>query len=92
MTTQPTRPEDVLEENQDYKVIKGVKVRKGTIAATIQNIALLDASDQEQRAELLEAIEQNAPALVVLDVHRYFQCRNAEVEAILERAAKNFTH
>ena len=89
MNKQPIQPGDVLEDEEDYKIIQGVKVRKGTIAAVIQNIALLDSVSPEQRNTLLDAIKASAPALVVLGVHRYFACRNEEVETILSNVAKD---
>lgn len=88
MDERPVKPQDILEDDKDYKTIRGVRVRKGTIAATIQNIAKLETANSEQRSVILEAIKENAPALVVLDVHQYFECRNKEVEAILANAAK----
>ncbi|WP_062260331.1 hypothetical protein [Endozoicomonas arenosclerae] len=89
MSNIPIRPEDILSDKQDYKIIKGVKVRKGTIAAAIHNISLLDSVSPEQRDIIIEVIRESATALVALDVHRYFACRNEEVEAILSQAAED---
>ncbi|WP_444891184.1 hypothetical protein [Microbulbifer sp. DLAB2-AA] len=87
MGERPVKAQDLLKDDEDYKTIKGVRVRKGTIAATIKNIAKLESANSEQRAAILDAIKENAPALVALDVHRYFECRNKEVERILVKAA-----
>lgn len=88
MGNRPIQPEDILEEGADYKTIRGVTVRKGTIAAAVQNIAALEHADDQEREALLRTLKQLAPALVVLDLHRYFECRNAEAEAILADAAR----
>ncbi|MEM9256724.1 MAG: hypothetical protein AAGA91_14855 [Pseudomonadota bacterium] len=88
MSEGPVHPEDILEEGANYKTIRGVRVRKGTIAAAVQNIAALERTSGEQREAVLDTLRQLAPALVVLDVHRYFACRNAEAEAILADAAR----
>ena len=87
MAGQGTRPEDVLPDGQDFTTIRGVRVRKGTIFAALKNIDLLQSGTPEQRAEALKTLRDLAPALVVLDLHRHFQCRDPEVERLLEEAA-----
>ena len=37
------RPEDMLEDEQDVRIINGVQVRKGTLGAFIANARRLDA-------------------------------------------------
>ena len=88
MSKEPTRPEDILKDNEDFTVVQGVRIRKGTIAATLENIAILETGDTEQRDTALMAIREYAPALVALGVHRYFSCHNQEVENILVETAE----
>lgn len=87
MTGSAVRPEDVLPDDEDFQTIRGVRVRKGTIFAALQNIDRLDSDDPEARAAALEALRELAPALVVLDLHRHFQCRNPDVEQLIAEAA-----
>lgn len=91
MNDGPVNAQDILEDNEDYKTIKGVRVRKGTIAAAIKNIAMLETASSDQRTTILDAIKESAPALVALEVHKYFECRNKEVEEILAHAAKHLS-
>jgi len=85
---QPTRPEDILPDGEDFKTIRGVRVRKGTIAAAMSNMEVLANGSEEERHKARAVIEELAPALVVLGVHRHFQCRNPEVESILATSAR----
>ncbi|MEM6581625.1 MAG: hypothetical protein AAF699_10155 [Pseudomonadota bacterium] len=91
MDERPVSAQDILKDGEDFKTIKGVRVRKGTIAAAIRNIARLENASSEQRSAILDAIKESAPALVALDVHQFFECRNEEVEKILAEAAKDLT-
>ena len=84
----PTTPEDVLPDQEDFKTIRGVRVRKGTIAAAMRNMDVLDDGADEEKEAALAMIQELAPGLVVLGVHRHFICRNPAVEAILAKAAK----
>ncbi len=88
MAREPIRPQDVLPDAEDYKTVKGVRIRKGTIAAALRNIELLGSGSKQERQDALAMIESLAPNLVMLGVHKHFQCRNPQVEAILESAAK----
>ena len=90
MTRGPTRPEDLLPDGDDFATIKGVRVRKGSIAASMRNMAVLQSGTPDDKAAALQMIKDLAPGLAALDVHRFFQCRLPEVEAILAEAAEAF--
>ena len=87
MTGKAVRPEDILADHENTKTIRGVTVRKASIAATLRNIELLESGSEADRKAALAMIKELAPGLVVLGMHRHFQCRNPEVEAILAEAA-----
>ena len=90
MTKGPTRPEDVLPDGDDFATVKGVRVRKGTIAAAMRNMAIVESGSADEKAAALATIRELAPGLAALDVHRFFQCRIPKVEAILAEAAEPF--
>ncbi|MCG8546219.1 MAG: hypothetical protein MJE12_18635 [Alphaproteobacteria bacterium] len=87
MTDQPFRPEDVLPDNEDFKTIRGVRVRKGTIFAAMRNMEIVADGTQEEKAAALAMIRELAPGLVALGVHDHFLCRNPEIQAILDETA-----
>ncbi len=67
------QPSDLLPEGQNSKVLNGVDVRKGTVAATIQNVKVLDARMQsnEVHESLAGIIKDQRPlckALWALDI------------------------
>ncbi len=82
------RPEDVLADEASFTTVKGMRVRKGTIAAAMKNMELLESGSAEERSAALAMIEELSTALVVLGVHHHFQARNPEVEAILSATAE----
>ena len=88
MARKAVRPEDVLADGEDFDTLQGIRVRKGTIGAAMRNMELLESGSNDEKSAARAMIEELAPGLVVLGVHRHFQCRNAEVEAILARAAQ----
>lgn len=88
MTFKGVDSQDILPEGQDYKVIRGVTVRKGTIAAAMANMDLLESGSEEEAEAARAKLRELAPALVVLGVHKHFQCRNPELEQLLARTAQ----
>lgn len=79
---------DILPDGQDYKEMRGVKVRKGTIAAAMANMELLTSGSAEEVEAARAKLAELAPALVVLGVHKHFQCRHPEVEELLAKTAR----
>lgn len=82
------RPEDILPDGHDFKIISGIKVRKGTIAAAMKNVELMESGNTKEAEAAKAALIDLAPALVVLGVHKHFICRNSTLEAILTAAAE----
>lgn len=93
MISKGIRPEDVLPENENYALVDGVKIRKGSIAAVMQNCKILSSptASQEEKNRAKETIIELAPALVLLGVHEHMVWKNAEVQKIMEDAAKSRT-
>ncbi len=87
MAEQPFRPEDVLPDDEDFKIIRGVRVRKGTIFAAMRNMEILGHGTEAEKAAALTMIRELAPGLVALGIRDHFVCRNPEVQAILDDAA-----
>jgi len=89
MPDKSVRPEDVLPDDTDFVTFHGVRVRKGTIKAAMDNMEILKSGDPADHAAALAMIRELARGLVALGVHRHFICRNPEAEAILEQAARD---
>ena len=89
---QAIRPEDVLPEEVNFIMVKGVKVRKGTVAAVLANVKILDSdADAEQKKAAVEAIKALAPALVALDFNQYLTFNNPSIQGYIDDAAKKLS-
>ncbi|MCE2992902.1 MAG: hypothetical protein ACK5WS_07370 [Alphaproteobacteria bacterium] len=84
------RPEDVLSDSQNTTVVDGLTVRKGSVAAFLRNIEVLEdkQSSAEQSAAALNIIKELSPAIVAVGLHKHAEFKNKQVEAILVEAEK----
>jgi hypothetical protein len=83
----PVRPEDALPDSESFKIVRGIRVRKGTIFAAMENMRILQTGTEAEKAAAMDVIRELAPGLVALGVHDNFQCRNQEVESLLTAVA-----
>jgi len=80
------RPEDILPDEVNSTNIEGVNVRKGTVAAFLANIAILEdaASTSEDKKEALGMLKELAPAVIAINLHKHVVFKNPQVEKILK--------
>lgn len=85
----PFKPSDILSEDQNYTIVKGLKLRKGTIAAALKNADIIEdpISNEEQIKAAYESIKEAAPGLVVLGLHTHVAWKNPKIQAIIEETA-----
>lgn len=83
----PVRPEDILADEQNITHVDGLALRKGTIAAFLQNALRWSATpaDDSQRTALAEEIVRALPALRALGVFAVFDLRDANLRALVSR-------
>lgn len=84
------RPEDILPNNDNTVILNGTTVRKGTIAATFANaeILLSTSATLEEKVLAKAMIEEFAPHLVALGMHKHVTWKNPEIQMIIERFIK----
>ena len=82
------RPEDVIPDGADHANFSGIALRKGSVAAFLANIDLLEDinSTAEQKADALAAMNELAPTLVAVGLHRHVTFKNADAERVLRAA------
>lgn len=87
---QSMRPEDILPEGVDSVESQGVMVRKGTVAAYIANIAVLenDASTTEEKEKALTVMKELAPSIIAMGLHDFVTFKNFQAEKILNESIK----
>jgi cyclohexanecarboxylate-CoA ligase len=79
------RPEDMLEDGQDVRIISGVPVRKGTLGAFIGNARRLAAypAGSAEYGEIVDQLRLLAPAVRALGLLDVFEPRGEVVRKIL---------
>jgi hypothetical protein len=83
----PMRPEDVLPDHLDYTERDGLILRKGTVAAFLNNAMRWNdpgVSPDEKQA-LAEEIGKSVPALRALGIFDIFEVRDAALRTLLAR-------
>ena len=80
------KPEDVLPDTEDYRVVKGVKVRKGTIAAIFANVSIMEDTKKSltEREEAKEQVKELLPGLVALGIAEHIIFKNQEIQVLAE--------
>ena len=84
--TSITKPEDILPEDVNQANLEGIHIRKGTVAAFLQNAKLWQDPNtaKEEKAKLFEAIKETLPALQLLGMFEVFQFQNKTLRALIE--------
>lgn len=90
MTEKAVRPEDLLPDNQNTVNLDGIIGRKGSIAAFLKNIDLLEnpSSSPEQQTNALAAMKELAPVLIATGLHRHAVFKNPLVQRLLDEEAR----
>lgn len=90
MITKAIRPEDLIADGSDYTQINGMQVRKGTVAAFLANIDLLENpnSSTEVKNQALCALNELAPSIVAVRLHHHVNFKNKVAEEIIQQAAQ----
>ncbi len=83
-------PEDVLSEETNNRDINGVNIRKGTVAAVLANIDILENcnSSSETKRVALQTIQNLVPALIALGLGKHVIWKNQDVQRLIDEALK----
>lgn len=84
--------ENLYPDNVDVAQYKGMSVRKGTMAAIIANIDILEASDSSavEKSLALEQIKKYAPAVIATGLYEKVTWKNQLVQAAMQDAYLHF--
>lgn len=90
MSIKGISPSDILSDSDDYINLNGVSARKGSIAAFLKNIDILES---EESAEAKEAafgmLKELAPVIVATSLHKHAVFKNKIVQDVLDNFSKN---
>lgn len=83
-----TRPENLIADSIDFIEQNGMKIRKGTVAAFLANITLLESSgtSNEEKMQALAVMEELAPGIIAIGLHKHVTFNNAAAAKILALA------
>jgi hypothetical protein len=89
MNTQAIKPDDILADNENFVALNGVEIRKGSIAAFLKNIDLIENinTPDAQKNAALAMLKELAPAMIELGLHKHTTFKNKIVEEILNNHA-----
>lgn len=89
--TDKIKPQDIMPDSVDTIDKAGVTIRKGTMAAVIENAAILTANDatEADKQTALEAIRDLAPALITFGITEHVSWKNPQIQAIFDEVAKS---
>jgi len=87
-TFNSVRPEDVLPDGIDSTSINGKMVRKGSIAAFLANVAILENvnSTEQEKLSAINMMIELAPAVITIGLHKHVVFKNPQIEQILVMA------
>ncbi len=82
------KPEDVLPDGVDYAIINGKNVRKGSIAAFLANIDILENpnTSQDKKQLAISTMKELAPSVIAIGLHKHVNFKNNVAEKILKEA------
>lgn len=82
----PIKPEDILPDNQNHAEIDGIIVRKGSIAAAMANVGIIESlhSTEKEKNEALEVLKALIPGLKKLGLTKFLTWKNHEIQKMFD--------
>lgn len=82
------RPEDILAGGVESTTIRGTQIRKGTVAAFLANVDILEnpSCTEQQKQEAVAMLYELAPAVIAVGLHHHVVFKNSQVEQILRES------
>ena len=90
MNNKAVSPEELISDTANFVIVKGVKVRKGTVGAALANADILvsDTATAEEKQLAKEMLIELSPALAAIEIGRHVTWKNPLIEEIIADAAK----
>lgn len=85
MSIKGISPSDILSDSDDYINLNGVSARKGSIAAFLKNIDILESEESsEAKDAALKMIKELAPVIIAAGLHKHAVFKNKIVQDLLD--------
>lgn len=89
MTHTTNMPENLIPDSANYFEKNGVNIRKGTMAAAVTNIEIIESANSSllEKHEAIENLKLLAPQLNISGINKHFISRNPKIQAIFDKAS-----
>jgi len=89
---QAVLPKDILADGEDSTTMNGRQVRKGTVAAFLANILILEKanSSEEEKNMALNTMKELAPDIIAIGLQQHVVFKNKQVQQILLEADNSY--
>ncbi len=87
------KQEDILSDSENTTNLNGLTIRKGSIAAFLKNIDILEnpKTTEQQMAKVIDAIKELVPAVVAAGLHKHAVFKNRIVQDLLDKFSSGQT-
>lgn len=80
---------DIIPDGADFAQINGMQIRKGSVAAFLANINLLEnSSTTKEKEDALHVLQELAPTIIAIGLQNHVTFKNKQVEELLQQAKK----
>ena len=78
------KPQDILPDNTNFSEIGGMQIRKGSIAAFMANLTIIEhPADYETYQTAVEDISELTPVMEALGVFTHFKLRSEKAVSLI---------
>lgn len=91
MNKRGIKPEDILADNDNFINLNGITARKGSVAAFLKNIDLLEDENisKEEKEGALQMLKELAPTVIATGLCKHASFHNPAVSVILDAAERD---
>lgn len=84
MSDKSIRPEDILPDGVDHTLLNGQQVRKGSVAAFLANIDIIESptTTADQKNAAWQTMHELVPTLIAVGIHKHLKFRNEAIEKL----------
>lgn len=86
------RPEEILADGVDFTIRNGHKLRKGSIAAIVANIQVVEDENslQEEKESSFTILKELSTTWFALEMDKYMNFKNKDIQAMFNDLKKEF--
>ena len=85
------KPEDIIADGIDFTIKNGVKARKGSVAAIVANIKVLEdvTTLEDEKAKAWKILMELSETWFALELDQHLRIKNYEVQQLFDNLKKD---